>query len=372
MGKKLLIMSASVGGGHNSASQALVDAAAQIRPDAEVEWVDTLDVCGKLMKKLYRQSYVESVNRTPSLWGAFYKGFDKSSVGGKTAQLMDLLDGINAKRIADFVNQKDPDHVLCTHLIASNSLLSHRGRKYTNKPISVIVTDYHVHFFWMHKGVDTYFVASDECAYVINKHARLRPKRLIVSGIPIKPVFSKRHNCKVLRKKFRLREGVPSVLVMCGGFGFGDVDATIKAVLGVERKLDVILITGNNKKLYNKLTKIKAGKDKRLKVLGFVNNMHEYMTACDFAISKSGGLTTSEALACGLPLIVFPVLPGQEEHNADYLVQIGAGIKPKHAGSLQYRVKWLVDNPGEIRRMKKAAKAAAHPKAAFDVIKALL
>ena len=90
MGKKILILSASVGGGHNSASQAVVDAARAVRPDAQVEWVDTLDVCGKVVKKFYQQSYVESVNRAPSLWGLFYKGLDKASAGGKTAMIMDV------------------------------------------------------------------------------------------------------------------------------------------------------------------------------------------------------------------------------------------------------------------------------------------
>ncbi len=372
MAKKLLILSASVGGGHNSASQALVDAAAQIRPDAEVEWVDTLDICGKAMKKFYRQSYVEAINRTPAFWGAFYKLLDESSVGGKTTKLADVLDTLNAKKVADFVKQKNPDHVLCTHFMASNSLLSHFVRKSVKVPVSVVVTDYHVHFFWFHKLADTYFVATDECAWVVNRHKKLRPKRVLVTGIPIKPVFSKRHSRKALRKKFRLRDGVPAVLVMCGGFGFGDVNETIKAVLGVERKLDVILITGNNKKLYSKLTKVKADSRKRLHVLGFVTNVYEYMTACDFAISKAGGLTTSEALACGLPIVAFPVIPGQEEYNANYLVEVGAGIKPKYATSLQYKIKWLIDNPNELSKMRKAAKAAAKPRAAFDIIEALL
>lgn len=372
MGKKILIMSASVGGGHNSASQAIVDAAKTVRPDAQVEWVDTLDVCGKLMKKFYQQSYVESVNRAPSLWGLFYKGLDKASAGGKTAMLMDMFDGMNAKKIADFVREKNPDHVLCTHLVASNSLLSHRGRKYNRKPVSVVVTDYHVHFFWLHKGVHTYFVPSEECAWTVSRHPRFKPKKLVVSGIPIRPVFAERHDRKKLRKQFRLRDGVPAVLVMCGGFGFGDVDETVKAVLGVERKLDVVLITGKNEKLRKKLLKVKPGRDKRFQVLGFVTNVHEYMTACDFAISKTGGLTTSEALACGLPIIAFPILPGQEEYNADYLVQIGAGLKPRHAGSLQYNVKRLADEPSEVRRMQEAAKAAARPRAAFTVAESLL
>ena len=357
MGKKLLILSASVGGGHNSAAQALVEAAAEIRPDAQVEWVDALDICGKLMKKLYRQSYVEAVNRTPSLWGSFYKQFDKSRNGGKTAVLMDVLDGVNAKKIADFVNQKNPDHVLCTHFLASNSLLSQRGCKFTNVPISVVVTDYHVHFFWMHKNLHTCFVPTGECAWIVNSRSGMRPKHVVVSGIPIKPVFSKRHNRNELRKKFNLREGVPAVLIMCGGFGFGDVIETMKAVLAVQRKLDVILITGKNEKLRKKLAPVEPPGDTRVQVIGFVTNVHEYMSACDFAISKAGGLTTSEALSCGLPILAFPIIPGQEEYNADYLVEIGAGMKPRNASSLQYRIEWLVDHPEMIQKLRRGATA---------------
>jgi len=373
VGKKLLILSASVGGGHNSASQALVDAAAEIRPDAQVKWVDTLDICGKLMKKVYQQSYVEAVNLAPSVWGAFYKHLDRASVGGKTTKLADMLDSLNAKKILDYVNSENPDHILCTHFVASNSLLSHFTRKKLKVPVSVVVTDYHVHLFWLHKAVDTYFVASEECAWLINKRGRrIKPKRVIVTGIPIKPVFSKKHNRKKLRARLKLREGVPSVLIMCGGFGFGDVNESMKAVLGVQKELDIILITGNNKKLFNKLKAVKPDRGKRLTVLGFTKNVHEYMTACDFVISKSGGLTTSEALACGLPIVAFPIIPGQEEHNADYLVQIGAGIKPKHAGSLQFQVKRLAESPDELASMKKAAISAAKPRAAYDIIESLL
>lgn len=373
LGKRLLILSASVGGGHNSASQALVDAAAETRPDAHVEWVDTLDICGKVMKKLYRQSYVEAVNHTPAFWGAFYRLLDDSSVGGKTTKLADAFDTLNAKKVASFVDKWNPDHVLCTHFVASNSLLSHFSRKRMRVPVSVVVTDYHMHFFWLHKGVDSYFVANEESAWLIKKHGRrIKPRQVVVSGIPINPVFSKHHNRKQLRRKFKLRDGVPAVLVMCGGFGFGDVNETVKAVLGVKRDLDIVLITGKNKRMHNKLVKVRSSRSKRLQVLGFVTNVHEYMTACDVAITKTGGLTTSEALACGLPVVAFPVIPGQEQYNAEYLVEIGAGIKPRHAGSLQYRLKWLLDNPGEIQKMKKAARAAARPKAAYDIIQNLL
>ena len=154
---------------------------------------------------------------------------------------------------------------------------------------------------------------------------------------------------------------MPVLLILGGGFGMGPVKEVLEAVNRSTTTLQVIVVAGRNLELRSQLALVDAKHPTR--ILGFVDNMHEWMAACDLVLTKPGGLTRSEALAIGRPLLVFNPIPGQEAANSDYLLERGAAAKVNRVEDLPFRLDSLFGS-GELRTMSRAALACGRPGAA--------
>ncbi|MBI2921674.1 MAG: glycosyltransferase [Planctomycetes bacterium] len=365
---RILILAASAGAGHLRAAQALEAASRESRPDVGVMNVDALDRTPKLFKKWYAQSYLQAVNHIPKVWGYFYEAYDRKTQSSRTAKVMRLLDRFNAAGLYSLVDEFKPDRILTTHFLPSNVLLSSKRKERAFlPPVSVCVTDYDIHFFWIHPDVTRWYVGSEEVKWQVHRKG-VPLDRIVVAGIPIHPVFSKERTRLAAAAAAGLDPAMPTVLVLSGGFGVGHIAETVEAVLKAQGDFQVAVVCGRNEDLKKQLGQLKAPQGKRLEVRGFVTDMENYLTAADFVVTKPGGLSVSEAIARGCPIVAYAPIPGQEERNCDYLMESGAAVKAKDPATLEYKIRLLLTDEGVRRRMAEAARRIARPRAAYDIV----
>src|SRR5205823_6687762 len=192
-------------------------------------------------------------------------------------------------------------------------------------------------------------------------------ENVVVTGIPIAAKFSNCPDPRAARRKCGLRDDLPVLLVLGGGFGMGPVERILTALERIEGDCQILVVAGRNEKLRRDL----ACKDFRhpTRVLGFVTNMHELMAVADLIVTKPGGLTSSEALAMGKPLFIFDPIPGQEAANSDFLLERGAAAKVNRTEDLPFRLEQLIGSK-KLKEMARAAKELGHPDAAREVCRA--
>ena len=330
--RRILLLSASAGAGHLKAAEAL-EKACRIRfPKAEVRNVDVLTLTPAPFRKAYSEGYLELVNRTPALLGLAY---DRSNRG--PAPMMDrlrlALDRLNTREFVDYVEGFSPDLLCHTHFLPAG-IVGYRkakGKKGWDLPQAVVVTDFEVHRFWVCPEVDLYLVAREENRIHLEALG-VPPSRVQATGIPIDPAFATRPEAAGLRRQLGVDGKLPLLLVLGGGFGVGPVEALVQDLwkhLGKNRA-QLVVVCGRNEALRERLAAAARKAPVPTKVLGFTTEMPDWMAAADLAVTKPGGLTTSEALARGLPLAVANPIPGQETRNAAMLYEEGAAISAEN------------------------------------------
>ena len=239
-------------------------------------------------------------------------------------------------------------------------------------PVYTILTDYDIHSMWIQDGVDGYFVASPEMEHALREKG-VGDAAIEVTGIPILPEFAQKYPSRgEMRRRLGLNPDLRTVLVAAGGFGMMSADTVVKLLAERLPEGQFMAVAGKNEDLRKRLAKLAKGCEGRLKPFGFVDNMHELMAASDVVVSKSGGLTTSECLAMGLPLVVFNPIAGQEERNAIYLLECGAGLWARTAAQLVFKVVTLFNDPVRLAEMQQAARRIARPDAAFTIADRLM
>ena len=203
-------------------------------------------------------------------------------------------------------------------------------------------------------------------------HLGVPAGKVRVTGIPIRPEFSHDFVLEKLRAEKGVPEGVPVLLVMSGGNAIGPLDEVLASLNQITGEFYTIVITGKNEKVRRELEERRDQFRFPLKVLGYVEDMHKWMRLSDLLISKAGGLTVSEVLAVGLPLLVVKPTPGQEEANARYLVEYQAGIYVKNSEELGSVLGELLSNRTGLQELKKNALMLGKPEAATAVIQEMM
>jgi processive 1,2-diacylglycerol beta-glucosyltransferase len=197
-----------------------------------------------------------------------------------------------------------------------------------------------------------------------------------VSGIPIDPVFAQAKDRAEMRRKHGLLPDRLTILISAGGFGVGPIAHLVKSLLELRHPAQVIAIAGRSEELKAELEALRGGVPSghrvQIHVEGYTREMDEFMSAADLLLGKPGGLTTSEALAKGLPLVVVNPIPGQEERNADHLLEEGAAIRCNNLPVLAEKIDRLLDDPARFAALQANARRLGRPDAAGDVVRTLL
>jgi len=366
-----MILSVSAGAGHLRAAEALVAAAGEHYPHVDAVHVDVMEHVPKLFRKAYSESYIKVVEEHPAVWGYLYERYDHERPDSPTNRLRMLIERLNTKGLNRLLDDFRPDHVICTHFLPAQ-ILSRRIRKQKfGKPVWVQVTDYDVHALWMHEHMAGYFAANEEVGWRIAGRG-LESVNVHVTGIPIMPAFGRRPSRAACAAEFGLDPGRKAVLMMSGGAGVGGLDSLAQALLEQGGDFQLIALAGRNEALLARLNGLAAAYPGRLFPMGYTNVVERLMAASDLAATKPGGLTTSECLAMGLPMVVVSPIPGQEERNADFLLENGAALKASDPAALAYRVRMLIESPVRLKALRKNALALGRPDAARDVLRIVL
>lgn len=364
--RRILVLSASAGAGHLRAAEAVESACRRRFPKAEVKHVDTLTLTPPSFRRLYGQGYVDFVNHAPELLGVLYDKTNRPPKHKAAETLRGLLERLNTRPFVKFLREFAPDVVAHTHFLPAAIVAHEKKKRRFAAPHLVVVTDFDVHRFWLCPGIDRYCVAREDNR--IHLAALGTPAESVrITGIPIDPVFAEKPDVPALRAKHGVADERPLLLVLAGGLGVGPIEALVESLWASVRGARLVVVAGRNEALRARLEKRAATAPLPTQVLGFTREMHEWMALATLAVSKPGGLTTSEALARGLPLVVTNPIPGQETRNATMLFEEGAAISGENPLTIGARVARLLASPARLAAMARAARALGRPRAAEAV-----
>lgn len=365
MKPRVLLLSASSGAGHVRAAQAIEKALAA-RGDCAVEHIDAIEYVSKLFQRLYDKTYISMVRRAPQLMGVLYKGTDKpwQHPGRRLA-----LDRLNTQPMIRLLKRVQPDLCIATHFLPAEIIAWLIAKQKLRARNAIVVTDHDVHAMWLCKTVNRYYVAADEAAEYLAGIGVAREK-LRVTGIPIDPLFAVPVDRAAARQRLKLDRDTTVLLIAAGGYGVGPVEQLVSDLLKLEKPWQIVAVAGKSEKTRKRLEEIarNAGKlpsgQPRLCPIGFTTEMDQYMAAANLLVGKAGGLTTSEALARGLPMALIEPIPGQEERNADHLLEEGAAIRCNNLPAAAWKIARLLEDRERLSRMREAAQRMARPNAA--------
>ena len=378
MSKKVLIMSASTGGGHNRAAKAMKDEIEKKCIDGEhitCEIIDSLKLINTTMDKIISSGYEKSAKYTPKAWGGVYKMSDANIVS-KHEYKGNLFNTLLASKLKKLLKERKPDLIIGTHpfpMIALSTL----KKKYPYRnafnsffvpPLISVLTDYTAHSTYIQDEID-YYIAGDEYVKEVLISEGVDGDKIKPYGIPVEKSFLEHREKSVVLEELGLAPDKFTVLLMGGSFGAGNIKDTLKELLEIDRDFQIIVITGRNETLKEKLEKSleKHDIDKNISILGFTQDMNDILSAVDIIVSKPGGLTTTECLLKELPMIIPYYIPGQEEENMDFLSNCGAALRTSKKFTISVLLKVLIDNPMRMELLKNNIKSVKKQSTAEDI-----
>lgn len=365
---KILILSGTFGQGHLQAAKALEEAVQLRFPNVQPVVFDFIAWAHPHMYPISNYLYIKGLKVFPQLYGFFYQKTHPKSVFSTRIQSLFF---VGLRKMLLLLEKEKPAVVVSTHPFVSGILSKLKEYGLTNIPFVTVITDHTDHSCWIHPFTDLYIVGSNE-----GKKRLLRrnvPEEKIAStGIPIQTKFLYPYKRDEFIVKHGLDAELPTVLIMGGGDGlFGKGFLNLPTLESIPETLQLIILCGRNQKLKQKLeVELKQSKH-RIHLFSYVEYVHELMAVSDIIITKPGGVTTSEALAMELPMILYHPLPGQEQENARYLTKSGAAILSENPDDLIYQISNLIKNKPLLLKMKKNSERIQKKAAAFDAVLAI-
>ncbi len=315
--------------------------------------------------------YGPTIRYNPKLYGEFFKqsNRDAAMIAVKTVATPLVFNGL-----LRLITSVKPDVIVSIHPMLNHVTVQALHELQLNIPFITVVTDLvSIHHAWFSPGVDRYIVPTEQAKQLYLERG-LDPEHVSLLGMPIDPKFSVAVASKAeLQRKFNLRPGVPTILLVGGGDGAGGLQKAVRAISRAHLPVQLLVVTGRNRRLYTHLQRTRSSLHVPAKIFGFVQNMPELMHVSDVIITKAGPGTICEALACNLPIILSGYVPGQEEGNIDFVVDNSVGSLALEAPTLIDALRRLI-RPGslELRRQKENAKRISRPRASFDIAECIL
>jgi processive 1,2-diacylglycerol beta-glucosyltransferase len=361
-----MIIYTNSGAGHRRAAEALYCVATDYFPLAEIKLLDVLDYTTPTFRKFYPGTYIFMVNHCPWLWGLAYYFLDNRSVDRIARLFRRRTNRVHGRVFMEFLLEEKPDLILTTHFLPNELVSCLKKSCLFQTHLVTCLTDYYPHAWWRDSGVDLYIIPNQDLQPQLLRLG-IQAEKIVSIGIPIHPDFEKPLDQITVRKKLGLSQQF-TVIITSGGFGVGPVKKLIAKLKRITIPLQFIVICGKNEKLQEELLAFTGNTIHNFQIFGFVQNMQDFMVASNVIISKSGGLTSTEAMAIGLPLITLRPIPGQESGNCEFLIGQNAGVKVKNEKGARRAVENLLNNPDKLEELRQNMLRIGRPQAAREIL----
>ncbi|MDU2290190.1 MAG: glycosyltransferase [Clostridium celatum] len=349
----ILILSASTGGGHMRASKAIEGYMTPKNKDINVKIVDSLLYISPILNKTVTSGYVYLATKTPRLYGKLY---DLTNKDHKLANFVTRLNNIFANKLLPLIDDFKPDVIITTHPFPTEMVSRLKSKREINIPLICIMTDYAPHKAWINDKVDAYIVANDDMVAKMASEG-VDARCIYPYGIPVDEVFFEEKEKQLVIEELGLNKNLPTILMMAGSFGVSNVFEVYENIIDIDLDFQIILVTGRNQKLYKHFEEVIGNSPKKTKLIYFTDEINKFMQASDIIITKPGGLTVTEALACNIPMAVFDAIPGQEEENAEFLLKHNMAVRIKDGNSCREAIVELLKDGEKLEDMKEACKS---------------
>lgn len=363
-----MILSVAVGGGHGHAANAIKNKILENEPNSKVEIIDTIKVINPVLDKVIVGSYLQSLKISPSIFEKLYKSTDVESFEetGFTSSVLSKFNQIIANRISEMIKDWNPDLLIATHPFSAN-IISYLKLEYNiSCPSITVLTDYAPHASWLHPGIDAYIVSNEDMQEEMAERG-INKKIIYPLGIPIGNDFLEKFHRASTLKKYNLDPNKKTITLMGGSLGLGNISDIYKKFLKEQIDVQLIVICGTNKKLYNKLIELKDHYDHDAsRILGYTKDVNKIMQASDLLLTKPGGLTIAEALICELPMAIISKLPGQEVRNIEFLIKHNLAIDLVDDKNYVSSIKLLIESDSKLNSMKKNCQKFSKPNSTED------
>lgn len=349
---KILVLGAATGGGHLRAAHAIEETIRQ-NTDEEVVNLDALKAIGKLFDRVICGSYLFMAKRTPAFFGRLYRQSNSDhGFGNVVSGTTELF----ARELGKTIARENPDVIITTHPFAATMVgqLKHKG-KLDDTVFFSLITDYGVHRAYLADNrADGYIVACEDMVEEMERWGIPREK-VHPFGIPVHQVFFEHPPKAQQRESLGLKPDLDTILFMAGSFGVSNIMGLYRDLKESRLPLQAIIITGKNESLYARFQEeIGPQEEMPTQLLMFTDRVQDYMHAADLLVTKPGGLTVSEALACSLPLAAFDAIPGQEEDNAAFLERHGMALRLKPDSDFSGEITALFKDRARLAAMEEA------------------
>ena len=366
---KILILSATFGDGHKQVAKAISEAVNQYASDFEPITIDAMLWLHPYLYPVSNYFYKKVIKMFPNIYGYLYQ---KTKIRSPFSDKLDVLFSSGMYTMLDIIKRTNAKVVVSTYPFAASMISKLKENRLIDIPTVTIITDYTNHSSWIHPFTDQYIVGSEKVKASLIA-AGVERGKINCTGIPIMQKFTHTQPREQLALKYELKPNQFTILVMGGGDGFiGKGIDTFKAFEKLDVSIQLIIVCGRNKKLRKLLSEELCNSKHKLLILGYCENVNELMAISDLLISKPGGVTITEAMAMELPLLIYKPLPGQEEENADYLMNLGLAMLCENENDVIKKVQQTMNNSFQLALIKHRTKMFYLKNSSIDAVDVIL
>ena len=367
MGKSFLLVTASIGSGHEKAASAIAEGIKAHFPDAVIDIVDFMRWDTSFINAFMKSCYLKMLALVPNLYEFMYRFTDGNRKGGFIQLLMAYAMSRSIKRL---IGKYSPDVIICTHPFPAEAV-SHLGEGWRQRFVSAaVITDYSVHRMWICPNMDLYFVGCDFMKKQLIADG-IRQDTIHVTGIPVSRAFHQDWDRASCRQAAGLSQELPVVLLMGGGLGLGHITAALEQLEKLDTKLQLLVAAGRNSELKAQAERFGGTSHHCVHVYGYTDQVCQLMGASDILVTKPGALTLTEAMAMGLPMVLHEPIPGPETDNARYMSGCGAAVWLHAGDNLAWVIRDLLAEPHALSDMSLAARRQGRAGTVQDIARAI-
>ncbi len=348
--------------GHHSAALAIDKALRQIDPNTITCLVNSFQYTNPILEKIISKTYLGVIQTTPEVWEFLY---DNPAIVKNTMTFRKLLHRFNSSKLAKLLTSFNPDAVVCTQAFPCGMVADYKKTHHLDLPIIAVLTDYCPHSYWIYENVDAYIVSSATAVDRLKKTG-ISSERIFEFGIPIDMHFTRCPASHQVRSEWGLDPKLPVILLMGGSQGLGPLKELVNELDQLPESFQMVIVCGGNTSIKRWLERHQTKFRKKISFFGYIRGINELMSVSVVLITKPGGLTSAEALAQRLPMIIINPIPGQEAQNTRILLNRRVAMEAVDARESALLTQRLLRNSSLVQQMRESARQMARPHSAIE------